>query len=741
MPKMMDIIYTKVDEAPELASGSFLPIIQAFTAPAGISVGTKDISLAGRILAQFPEYLTADQFQSDDLNELGELVKTPEANVIKLPNISASISQLKAAITELQQKGYHIPDYPNHPKTQEEKDTQAKYDSVKGSAVNPVLREGNSDRRAPRAVKQYAKQNPHTMGKWVKESKTHVSSMSDNDFFSNEKSITVSSNQAGGAQIEFIDDVGVKTVLKRAIALQEGEIIDSTFMSIKALRSFLKNEIKDAKQTGLLFSLHIKATMMKVADPIIFGHAVSVFLGDFLTKHKGTLSELGFEPNNGFGELESKIASLPVHKRDVVAKDLEHALNVGPQLYMVNSDKGITNLHVSSDVIIDASMPALIRAGGKAWGPDGKEHDTKCVIPDNSYADVYEETINFCKEYGAFKPSEMGTIPNVGLMAQKAEEYGSHPQTFKMINDGSMRVVAENGDVILEHRVEKGDIWRMCMTKDEPIRNWVKLAISRAQATGVPVIFWLNEKRAHDSELIKKVERYLNNEDVGNLDIQTMAPRKATRFSLERMKNGLDTISATGNVLRDYLTDLFPILELGTSAKMLSIVPLMNGGGLFETGAGGSAPKHVQQLLSEGHLRWDSLGEFCALAASLEHLSNVKNNSKAQVLADTLDKAISGLLIEGQSPGRKVGELDNRGSHFYLAKYWAAALCDQQDDIELKTFFESLLEKLELNENKILSELRDAQGSAVDIGGYYKPEEAMRIAAMRPSPTLNAILS
>ena len=741
MPKMMDIIYTKVDEAPELASGSFLPIIQAFTAPAGISVGTKDISLAGRILAQFPEYLTADQFQSDDLNELGELVKTPEANVIKLPNISASISQLKAAITELQQKGYHIPDFPDNPKTQEEKDTQAKYDSVKGSAVNPVLREGNSDRRAPRAVKQYAKQNPHTMGKWVKESKTHVSSMSDNDFFSNEKSITISSNQAGSAEIEFIDDVGIKTVLKRAIVLQEGEIIDSTFMSIKALRSFLKNEIKDAKQTGLLFSLHIKATMMKVADPIIFGHAVSVFLDDFLTKHKGTLSELGFEPNNGFGELESKIASLPVHKRDVVAKDLEHALNVGPQLYMVDSDKGITNLHVSSDVIIDASMPALIRAGGKAWGPDSKEHDTKCVIPDNSYADVYEETINFCKEYGAFKPSEMGTIPNVGLMAQKAEEYGSHPQTFKMINDGSMRVVAENGDVILEHRVEKGDIWRMCMTKDEPIRNWVKLAISRAQATGAPVIFWLNEKRAHDSELIKKVERYLKNEDVGNLDIQTMAPRKATRFSLERMKNGLDTISATGNVLRDYLTDLFPILELGTSAKMLSIVPLMNGGGLFETGAGGSAPKHVQQLLSEGHLRWDSLGEFCALAASLEHLSNVKNNSKAQVLADTLDKAISGLLIEGQSPGREVGELDNRGSHFYLAKYWAAALCDQQDDIELKTFFESLLEKLELNENKILSELRDAQGSAVDIGGYYKPEEAMRIAAMRPSPTLNAILS
>ena len=498
---------------------SFLPIIQAFTAPAGISVGTKDISLAGRILAQFPEYLTADQFQSDDLNELGELVKTPEANVIKLPNISASISQLKAAILELQHKGYHIPNYPDNPQTQEEKDTQAKYDSVKGSAVNPVLREGNSDRRAPRAVKQYAKQNPHSMGKWVKESKTHVSSMSDNDFFSNEKSITISSNQAGGAQIEFIDDVGVKTVLKRAIVLQEGEIIDSTFMSIKALRSFLKNEIKDAKQTGLLFSLHIKATMMKVADPIIFGHAVSVFLDDFLIKHKGTLSELGFEPNNGFGELESRIAVLPDHKRDAVAKDLEHALNVGPQLYMVNSDKGITNLHVSSDVIIDASMPALIRAGGKAWGPDGKEHDTKCVIPDNSYADVYEETINFCKKYGAFKPSEMGTIPNVGLMAQKAEEYGSHPQTFKMINDGSMRVVTENGDVILEHRVERGDIWRMCMTKDEPIRNWVKLAISRAKATGVPVIFWLNEKRAHDSELIKKVERYLINVDGSNLDI------------------------------------------------------------------------------------------------------------------------------------------------------------------------------------------------------------------------------
>ena len=741
MSAQIDIIYTKVDEAPELASGSLLPIIQAFTAPAGITIGTKDISLAGRILAQFPDRLTADQFQSDDLTELGELVKTSNANVIKLPNISASIPQLKAAITELQGKGYALPDYPDDPLSDDEKAIQAKYDIVKGSAVNPVLREGNSDRRAPKAVKEFAKKNPHSMGEWLSSSKTHVASMSNGDFFANEKSTTINEAQAGDARIEFVSTNGDVTVLKDGIPLQPMEVVDSTFMSVNELRNFLKAQIQDAKDKEILFSLHVKATMMKVADPIIFGHTVSVFLIDFFRKHSKTLAELGVDPDNGLGELESKIATLPDAESKELEHDLKTALESGPALYMVNSDKGISNLHVSSDVIIDASMPALIRAGGKCWGPDGLEHDTKCVIPDSSYAPVYEETINFCKEHGAFNPSEMGTIPNVGLMAQKAEEYGSHPQTFKAPDDGTIQVVTSNGDTVLKHQVEGGDIWRMCMTKDDPIRNWVQLAISRARATGTPAVFWLNENRAHDAELIKKVNSYLPKHNMEDLELHIMAPREATRYSLERMKQGQDTISVTGNVLRDYLTDLFPILEVGTSAKMLSIVPLMNGGGLFETGAGGSAPKHVQQMVAEGHLRWDSLGEFCALAASLEHLANTKNNAKAQVLADALDAATEQLLVNDKSPQRRVGELDNRGSHFYLAKYWAEALATQDRDIDLCAHFTTIAEQLNENAETILAELNVVQGNAVDLGGYYKPEDSKREIAMRPSATLNSILT
>ncbi len=739
MSDQMDIIYTKVDEAPELASGSLLPIIQAFTAPAGITVGTKDISLAGRILAQFPERLTAEQFQSDDLTELGELVKMPSANVIKLPNISASIPQLKAAISELQEKGYVLPDYPDDPQTDDEKAIQEKYDIVKGSAVNPVLREGNSDRRAPKAVKEFAKQNPHSMGEWLSTSKTHVSSMSNDDFFSNEKSATITDAQAGDARIEFVAGDGVVTVLKDGIPLQPAEVVDSTYMSAKALRSFLVTQIQEARDLGILFSLHVKATMMKVADPIIFGHTVSVFFADFFANHAETLNELGVDADNGLGELESKVATLPEAKRAELEGDLKVAMDAGPDLYMVNSDKGITNLHVSSDVIIDASMPALIRAGGKAWGSDGQECDTKCVIPDNSYAPVYEETINFCKEHGAFNPSKMGTVSNVGLMAQKAEEYGSHPQTFRAPGDGTIRVVTANGDTVLEHQLEGGDTWRMCMTKDGPIRNWVQLAVSRARATSTPAVFWLNDNRAHDAELIKKVNDYLPDHNSDGLELHIMAPREATRFSLERMKQGQDTISVTGNVLRDYLTDLFPILEVGTSAKMLSIVPLMNGGGLFETGAGGSAPKHVQQMVAEGHLRWDSLGEFCALAASMEHLANTRNNPKAQVLADALDAATEQLLINDKTPRRRVGELDNRGSHFYLAKYWAEALAAQNSDADLKAHFATIADQMNANAETILAELNAAQGNAVDLGGYYKPEDSKRDIAMRPSATLNAI--
>jgi isocitrate dehydrogenase len=740
MSDKADIIYTKVDEAPELASGSFLPIIQAFAKPAGITFGTKDISLAGRILAQFPDLLSDEQRQSDDLAELGDLVKKPEANVIKLPNISASMPQLEGAIKELQSQGYPIPDYPHDPKDDAERAIQAKYDNVKGSAVNPVLREGNSDRRAPKAVKEFAKKNPHSMGEWLPTSKTHVSSMSGGDFFSNEKSVTLSADHAGTGRIEFVAGDGTATVLKDAIPLEDGMVVDSTFMSIKALRTFLSEQIAEAKAQGVLFSLHMKATMMKVSDPIIFGAAVEEFFKPVFDKHAATFAELGVNVNNGFGDVLAKIEALDAGKRAEIEADIAACTADQPDMYMVNSDKGISNLHVPSDVIIDASMPALIRAGGKGWGPDGNEHNTKCVIPDNSYAPVYAETIDFCKEHGAFNPSEMGSIPNVGLMAQKAEEYGSHPQTFTAQADGSIRVVAGNGDAVLEHAVEAGDIWRMCMTKDAPIRDWVKLAVTRARLSGTPAVFWLNKDRAHDAELIKKVDAYLPEHDTEGLDIRILSPQDATRFSLERMKKGEDTISVTGNVLRDYLTDLFPILEVGTSAKMLSIVPLINGGGLFETGAGGSAPKHVQQLVGEGHLRWDSLGEFCALAASLEHLGNVTDNPKAMVLAKTLDAATGKLLDENKSPGRKVGQIDNRGSHVFLATYWAEALAAQDDESDLKAHFTPIAEKLSASVDTIISEIAEHQGKPVDLGGYYKPNAAKRDAAMRPSATLNSII-
>jgi len=740
MSEQFDIIYTQVDEAPELASASFLPIIRAFAKPAGISVGTKDISLAGRILAQFPDVLSDEQRQSDDLAELGELVKTPGANVIKLPNVSASMPQLKAAIKELQGQGYAVPDYPDDPKTDAETEIRAKYDAVKGSAVNPVLREGNSDRRAPKAVKEFAKKHPHSMGEWLSTSKTHVSSMTGGDFFANEKSVTLSAAQAGNGKIEFVAKDGTVTVLKAPVELTDGMVVDGTFMSVKALRSFLAEQIADAKAKGVLFSLHLKATMMKVSDPILFGCAVSEFFKPVFDKHAATFAELGVNPNNGFGDVLAKIEGLDAAKRAEIAADIDACLADGPDMYMVNSDKGISNLHVPSDVIIDASMPALIRAGGKGWGPDGKEHDTKCVIPDRSYATVYDEAVNFCIQNAAFDPSTMGTVQNVGLMAQKAEEYGSHPQTFQAAADGTIRIVDGAGNTIIEHAVEEGDIWRMCMTRDAPIRDWVKLAVTRARATGSPAVFWLDANRAHDAELIKKVNAYLTDHDTSGLDIQIMAPREATRFSMERMKKGEDTISVTGNVLRDYLTDLFPILEVGTSAKMLSIVPLMNGGGLFETGAGGSAPKHVQQLVEQGHLRWDSLGEFCALAASLEHLSNVTGNKKAAVLAQTLDAATGKLLDENKSPGRKVGQLDNRGSHFYIALYWADALAAQDDDAELKAYFAPLAAGLHENEEKIVGEIAASEGNPVDLGGYYHPDPAKRAAAMRPSATLNSLI-
>jgi isocitrate dehydrogenase len=736
----IDIVYTKVDEAPELASKSFLPIIQSFAKPAGILFGIRDISLAGRILANFPENLTDPQKQGDDLAILSELVKDPTANIIKLPNISASVPQLMVAIAELQGQGYDIPSYPVNPLNDEEKTIKEAYGKILGSAVNPVLREGNSDRRAPKAVKEFAKKNPHSMGVWTSDSKTHVSTMSSGDFCSNEKSLTVSSASVGNAKIEFVGINGSSTILKADHLIEDGDIIDGTMMSAKALRSFFDSEIRDAKERGTLFSLHVKATMMKISDPIIFGHAVSAYFSDVFGKHANLFAKLSVDPDLGIGDLLNKLRTLPTDQRLAIEADIEECIKVQPDLYMVNSDRGISNLHVSSDVIIDASLPALIRAGGKAWGADGKENDTKCVIPDSSYAGIYSETIDFCKKYGAFKPSEMGSVSNVGLMARKAEEYGSHPQTFKVPGNGKIQVVDAGGTILIEHNVEENDIWRMSQTEDAAIQNWIKLGVNRASKTGVPAIFWLNKGRAHDAELIKKVDKYLPNYDTNGVDIRIMSPIDATRFTLKRLKNGQDTISITGNVLRDYLTDLFPILEVGTSAKMLSIVPLLNGGGLFETGAGGSAPKHVQQFTEEGHLRWDSLGEFCALGASLEFFSETQNNAKALILANTLDQAIEKVLDNNKSPSRKVGEIDNRGSHFYIAQYWAQALATQNDDITLKAHFGPIAEQLTYNEPKIVDELIAAQGTAVDLGGYYHAPQDKVCAAMRPSLTLNAII-
>jgi isocitrate dehydrogenase len=737
--KTAKILYTLTDEAPALATYSLLPIVKAFTDSAGIAVETRDISLSGRIIALFPEYLKPEQQINDDLSELGNIATLPEANIVKLPNISASMPQLKAAIKELQGLGYALPNYPDDPKTEEEKKIKAKYDKVKGSAVNPVLREGNSDRRAPLAVKQYAKNNPHSMGKWSSDSKTHVSSMSHGDFYGSEKSVTL--EIAGNVNIEFHTPSGDVVMLKEKLALQKGEVIDASVLNIKALKQFFQEAKEDAKAKGVLFSLHMKATMMKVSDPIIFGHAVKVFFAPVFEKHASSFKDIGVDVNNGFGDLVSKLSSLPAEKKKEIEADIEACLADGPELAMVNSDKGITNLHVPSDVIIDASMPAMIRTSGKMWDKQGKLKDTKAVIPDRCYAGIYQETIDFCKEHGAFDPSTMGSVPNVGLMAQAAEEYGSHNKTFEIESDGVIKVVSESGVTLIEHKVEKGDIWRMCQTKDAPVQDWVKLAVNRAKATGVPTIFWLDEKRAHDAEIIKKVNQYLPNYDTKGLDIRIMTPEAATRFSLEQIKAGKDVISVTGNVLRDYLTDLFPILELGTSAKMLSIVPLMNGGGLFETGAGGSAPKHVEQLIEENHLRWDSLGEFLALAVSLEHLGDTFSNDRAKVLAETLDQATGKFLENDKSPSRDAKELDNRGSHFYLALYWAEALAAQEKDLDLKTKFGPIAKELQENESKIVSELNDAQGVKVDIGGYYKLDEAKTSAVMRPSKTFNDILA
>ena len=726
------IIYTITDEAPALATQSLLPIIQAYTAAADVAVETRDISLAGRILAQFPDKLTDAQRVGDALAELGALAKTPEANIIKLPNISASIPQLKAAIKELQDKDYALPDY-------EDPAAQPLYDKVKGSAVNPVLREGNSDRRAAAAVKQYAKNNPHRMGDWSADSKSNVSHMNADDFYGNEKSVTVA--EATTAKIELLAEDGSTVVLKESLPLQAGEIIDGTFMSAKALETFLAEQVEETKAAGTLFSLHMKATMMKVSDPIIFGHCVKVFFKTVFKKYADTLSELGVNANNGFGDLLARIETLPADKKAEIEADIAAAFENGPDIAMVDSDKGITNLHVPSDVIIDASMPAAIRAGGIMWNKNGEKQDANFIIPDRCYAGVYKTTVNFCKQHGAFDPATMGTVPNVGLMAQKAEEYGSHDKTFEIPMSGKVRIVDANGNVLIEHDVEAGDIWRGCQVKDAPIRDWVKLAVTRARLTDTPAIFWLDENRAHDAQLIEKVSTYLAEHDTEGLEIYLMSPEEATAFTLERAKAGEDTISVTGNVLRDYLTDLFPILELGTSAKMLSIVPLMNGGGLFETGAGGSAPKHVQQFLSENYLRWDSLGEFLALGVSLEHLARTFDNPKAQVLADALDVANTKFLEENKSPTRKLGGIDNRGSHFYLALYWAEALAAQDADADLKARFAPLAKTLADNETKIVDELIAVQGSPADIGGYYLPDADLIAAAMRPSETFNAALA
>ncbi|MDY0068991.1 MAG: NADP-dependent isocitrate dehydrogenase [Porticoccaceae bacterium] len=732
------IIYTLTDEAPALATYSLLPIIQAFTRPAGIAIETRDISLSGRIIAQFPERLTDQQRMGDHLAELGQLATTPEANIIKLPNISASLPQLVAAIKELQQQGYDLPDYPEDPRDDVEKDIKARYDRVKGSAVNPVLREGNSDRRAPASVKAYARKNPHKMGAWSTESKTHVAHMGEGDFYGSERSVTVPA--AGAVKIQLVGADGTTRVLKEKTALLPGEIIDAAVMSRRALRAFFAEQIEDAKKTGVLLSLHLKATMMKVSDPIMFGHAVTVFFSDLFARHGETLKALGVDANNGLGDLFAKIRGLPDDQRAAIEADVAAAYQRGPALAMVNSDKGITNLHVPSDIIVDASMPAMIRDSGKMWGPDGKLHDTKALIPDRCYAGVYQEVIDDCRRHGAFDPTTMGSVPNVGLMAQKAEEYGSHDKTFEIPADGVVQVLDGSGAVLMEHRVEAGDIWRMCQTKDAPIQDWVKLAVNRARATGAPAVFWLDANRAHDAQVIAKVEGYLKDHDTQGLDIRILAPEQACRLSLERIRAGLDTISVTGNVLRDYLTDLFPIMELGTSAKMLSIVPLMNGGGLFETGAGGSAPKHVQQFLEENHLRWDSLGEFLALAESLDHFGNVTHNPRAKVFAKALDVANGKFLDSNKSPSRKVGELDNRGSHFYLALYWAEALAAQDDDAELKARFAPVAASMAASEATIVAELNQVQGKAVDIGGYYRPDVALATQAMRPSKTLNAIL-
>ncbi|MRJ42712.1 MULTISPECIES: NADP-dependent isocitrate dehydrogenase [Idiomarina] len=731
------IIYTETDEAPRLATYSLLPIIRAFTDAAGVVVETRDISLAGRIIANFSEYLKPEQRINDALAELGELAKTPEANIIKLPNISASIPQLTAAIKELQSQGYALPNYPFEPQTDEERDIKARYDKIKGSAVNPVLREGNSDRRAPASVKNYAKKHPHRMGSWSKDSKTHVAHMHDGDFYSSEQSTTFAA--ADDLKIILNTPAG-PTVLKESVKVMAGEVVDAASMNVQALREFFATETAAAKEQGVLLSLHLKATMMKVSDPIMFGHAVTVFFQDVFAKHADTFKQLGVDATNGFGDVLAKIADLPADQRSAIEADIAAVYSEQPKLAMVNSDKGITNLHVPSDVIIDASMPAMIRDGGKMWDADGKTQDTKAMIPDRCYAGVYQATIEFCQQHGAFDPATMGTVPNVGLMAQKAEEYGSHDKTFEIPADGTVVVVNQAGEQVFSHDVQKGDIWRMCQVKDAPIRDWVKLAVNRSRLSGMPAVFWLDAARAHDAELIKKVNQYLQEHDTDGLDLRIMAPTEATLHTLARMKEGKDTISVTGNVLRDYLTDLFPILELGTSAKMLSIVPLMNGGGLFETGAGGSAPKHVQQFVEENYLRWDSLGEFLALAASLEHLAQRTNNDRAQVLADALDAATAKFLENDKSPARKLGQIDNRGSHFYLGMYWAEALAAQTKDAALAERFGKLAAFLTENEATIVAELNQVQGTPVEIGGYYEPNADLVAKAMRPSATLNEAL-
>ena len=732
------IIYTQTDEAPALATHSFLPIVQAFTKVASITIETRDISLAGRILANFPENLKDNQKQADDLAELGALAKSPEANIIKLPNISASVPQLTAVIEELQKSGYNIPAYPADPQNETDKEVKLRYAKVLGSAVNPVLREGNSDRRVAPPVKQFAKKNPHSMGAWSSDSKSHVAHMNADDFCNSEQSVVI--KKAGDLKIEFVSQDGSTTVLKEKTPVLLDEVIDATRMNCSALRKFFEEQMQDAKNNDLMLSLHMKATMMKVSDPIIFGHAVTVYFKDVFEKHAEIFKELGVNPNNGLGDVYAKIQNLPENQRAEIESDIDAVYQTRPALAMVNSDKGITNLHVPSDVIIDASMPAAIRSSGKMWGADGKLHDTKALIPDSSYAGIYQETILFCKEHGAFDPITMGNVSNVGLMAKKAEEYGSHDKTFEISGNGSVRVVDASGQTLLEQAVEKGDIWRMCQTKDEPIKDWVRLGVSRARATGSPAIFWLNSERAHDAKLIEKVNRYLKDHDTQGLEIKIMSPVEAVRYSLERVKAGQDTISVTGNVLRDYLTDLFPILELGTSAKMLSIVPLLKGGGLYETGAGGSAPKHVQQFQEEGHLRWDSLGEFLALQVSLEDLANKTNNEKAKIVAAALNEANSVFLDNDKSPSRKVNEIDNRGSHYYLASYWAQALAAQTKDSDLQAHFAKLAQQLTDNEVNIIEELNAAQGQPVDIGGYYRPDPEKATKAMRPSATFNAAI-